>query len=619
MVGYIFGGDTQETPESLKRKREIAAAMLARSSAPQNVGEGLNAIGNAIVYRGMMGDVAKGETAGRKSADEAFAPIAALLGGGSPSPSTIPMSGAAAEIGAGAPTPVKPGGVPEISDYIKQAAIARGIDPDIALRVAGHEGLNVFDPSKPDNGGDEGSSFGPFQLHYAGMSKSMPNAGLGDEFTKATGLHARDPSTWKQQVDFSLDWAKKNGWSPWMGAKAEGITGMMGIGNAPQPRQVASLDPSAGMPMPGATGQMHASDPAQPIKPPAAPSLPAPTTVASPPTVAPQTQVAQALMSQPAVDIGAVSRALNNPFLSPGQRAVAESILKQEMDRRNALYELQLQQSDPKYRQDLEKGSIELENLRHPKVSPADQERIDLERQKFDFEKSKPSEVGGRLIGPDGKVIYEPPRDPMKVGAKETVIDPTSGKVIYQPTPGQAVDFNDVSSLRKEIQQLPSYKNLSQALPIYQSMAETAGRNSKASDLNLVYGLGKIMDPNSVVREGEMVMVKNTASLPDWLQGAIASLNGGAALTPETRQAIMTEAFGRVQGYDNAFKQDTTQYRGIVERNKFNPEDVIPSFGTYQPWKSAAVPEGDVPPAPEGVDAEDWKYLTPEQRRLWQK
>lgn len=167
----------------------------------------------------------------------------------------------------------------------------------------------------------------------------------------------------------------------------------------------------------------------------------------------------------------------------------------------------------------------------------------------------------------------------------------------YRFVPGQAgASFDDVSGLRKEIQQLPSYKNLSQALPIYRSMAETAGRDSKASDLNLVYGLGKIMDPTSVVREGEMVMVKNTASLPDWLQGAIASLNGGAALTPQTREAIMREAYGRVQGYDQAFQQDTSQYQGIVERAKMNKADVIPDFGTFQEWKAPQQQEGGKPP-----------------------
>lgn len=443
-----------------------------------------------------------------------------------------------------------------------------------------------------------------------------------------------------------------------------------------KPQEVASLDQSIGMP--GAASEVQRTAPQPPSnamvstasnQPAQAPQLPPPVNVASAPvppnapstpaglmssqipaefqgsaqlmnadpgkgilpvllggSPASQEQVAQAraLGNQPQAPSQTDRRAqiaalLQNPYTQEaGQQMLMEEYQRQQ-DAQNLILKQRLQQSDPKYRQDLEKGSIELENLRNPKISPAEQQRIDLERQKFDLDRNKPTEVNGRLIGPDGKVVYESPRDPMKVGAKETVIDPATGKVIYQPAPGQTVDFSDVASLRKEIQQLPSYKNLSQALPIYQSMAETAGRNSKASDLNLVYGLGKIMDPTSVVREGEMVMVKNTASIPDWFQGVIASLNGGAALTPETRQAIMTEAYGRIQGYDNAFKQDTTQYQGIVERNKFNPEDVIPSFGAYQPWKSTAVPEGDVPPAPEGIDAEDWKYLTPEQRRLWQK
>jgi hypothetical protein len=117
----------------------------------------------------------------------------------------------------------------EMEAYIRDAAIKRGINPDIAVRVAQAEALNVFDPTKPDRGGDEGSSFGPFQLHYAGMSKSMPNAGLGDEFTAATGLDARDPSTWRQQVDFSLDHAKRRGWGAWMGAQAAKIGDWQGI------------------------------------------------------------------------------------------------------------------------------------------------------------------------------------------------------------------------------------------------------------------------------------------------------------------------------------------------------------------------------------------------------
>lgn len=96
--------------------------------------------------------------------------------------------------------------------YIRKAAAARGIDPDVAVAVARSEGLNNYV-------GDKGTSFGPFQLHYKNNIPGLSNSGLGDKFTKQTGKHASDPSTWKEQVDFALDEAKKGGWGAWHGWK----------------------------------------------------------------------------------------------------------------------------------------------------------------------------------------------------------------------------------------------------------------------------------------------------------------------------------------------------------------------------------------------------------------
>jgi hypothetical protein len=106
--------------------------------------------------------------------------------------------------------------------YITDAAKARGIDPDVALRVAKSEGLAQYE-------GDEGSSFGPYQLHYGGVAGGgNAVSGLGDRFTKQTGLNARDPSTWRKQVDFALDTAAKEGWGAWHGWKGPERAGLPG-------------------------------------------------------------------------------------------------------------------------------------------------------------------------------------------------------------------------------------------------------------------------------------------------------------------------------------------------------------------------------------------------------
>lgn len=118
--------------------------------------------------------------------------------------------------------------VAEMEAYIRQAALTRGIDPDVAVRVAKTEGLGdgIWQSNVTLDYGRE-RSYGPFQLHVAPAGRSP---GLGNAFMEQTGLDPSDPSTWRQGVDFALENAAKGGWSPWMGAAKAGITGMDGIG-----------------------------------------------------------------------------------------------------------------------------------------------------------------------------------------------------------------------------------------------------------------------------------------------------------------------------------------------------------------------------------------------------
>jgi hypothetical protein len=120
---------------------------------------------------------------------------------------------------------IDPNNKDSVSAYIRSAATARGIDPDIALAVANSEGLNTYV-------GDNGSSFGPYQLHYGGVA-SGGNAvsGLGDSFTKQTGLDARNPDTTAAQIDYALDNVATNGWGAFHGAATIGVGGRTGIGS----------------------------------------------------------------------------------------------------------------------------------------------------------------------------------------------------------------------------------------------------------------------------------------------------------------------------------------------------------------------------------------------------
>ncbi|TIP70585.1 MAG: hypothetical protein E5X53_26340 [Mesorhizobium sp.] len=119
-----------------------------------------------------------------------------------------------------------------MAGYIQQAAIARGIDPEIALRVARSEGLapGVWQSNAMKNGIRE-PSYGPFQLLKGGAGTGYP-AGLGNDFMSQTGLDPANPANAHAGVDFALDNAAKSGWGAWYGAKAAGVGNWQGLSGA---------------------------------------------------------------------------------------------------------------------------------------------------------------------------------------------------------------------------------------------------------------------------------------------------------------------------------------------------------------------------------------------------
>lgn len=121
--------------------------------------------------------------------------------------------------------------VAEMEAYIRRKALEMGIDPDVAVAVAKGEGLapDTWQSNLEQPYGRE-ASYGPFQLHVDPTGK---RPGMGNDFMAATGLNPANPDTWDEGVDYALGRAKEGGWSPWMGAKAKGITGFMGIGGEP--------------------------------------------------------------------------------------------------------------------------------------------------------------------------------------------------------------------------------------------------------------------------------------------------------------------------------------------------------------------------------------------------
>lgn len=129
-----------------------------------------------------------------------------------------------------------------------------------------------------------------------------------------------------------------------------------------------------------------------------------------------------------------------------------------------------------------------------------------------------------------------------------------------------------VEGLRKEFNALPEVKNYKEVLPIMQSVRNAP--DTPAGDIDLIYGVGKVMDPNSVVREGEMGLVIKSGSPAQRLQGYLNYLKGNGRLTPEQRQELLAIMESRTAGLRANYANARKTYETAADRQGL-PKDQV--------------------------------------------
>lgn len=637
--GYSAEDLARLGPDALTRRRMLAEALLAKSAGQRKIEhplQGAAQMAEALINGLRVRKLDNAETAGMKSGESAWSSLFGGSNASAPSAAMPAETGAGQELAATSPAPVDISGDKEtfVSSLLPAAmeeSKRTGVDPRIIVAQAVQEtgwgksapGNNYFGiKSHGQSGGQTLATNEVVDGKTVRVNDSFRQFASPQDSVKGYGDFILQNPRYKpfreaQGLDAQLEALQASGYatdpnySRSVGAIARGIK---------LPGEVAAASPQASMaaaaPASGYVDPMVSAANTQPQQmaaiPPSGgmPPLEPPRTIGTPPVppnAPPPQQLAQALTGnapppqQQGPSVQDLAKILSNPWVSDEKKKIAQVLLGEKM-----------KENDPLRKMQLEKGQLEIDQMKNPRVSPADQRRLEIEQQKLDFDRNGISAADKAKMDFDReKFEAEKAKGQWQKLTDGRLYNETTGefKDAPPPAPGSVPPkFDDISSVRKEIQQLPAYKNMSQAAPIYKAMVETAGRNTRASDLNLVYGLGKIMDPTSVVREGEMVMVKNTASLPDWLVGAANALNGGAALQPETRKAIMTEAFGRMKGYSDEFEKNTGQYKGIAQRFNINPDDVIPPFEQFQPWDGVA--DTTSPASPSSAPADGMKKTT---------
>lgn len=190
----------------------------------------------------------------------------------------------------------------------------------------------------------------------------------------------------------------------------------------------------------------------------------------------------------------------------------------------------------------------------------------------------------GRSLG-EGRAAIAPvpnPYDPAGGTAPLAQIKSqaaTTGTQIGQPPKLPETE----TKLRAEFEGDASVKTYRTVVPTYNAMVDAAKRDNKASDLNIVYGLAKLMDPTSVVRESEFAMAAQAGNFGERIQGLVNMISGGGRLVPELRAQLLDEAKSRVDAYKATHDQVANQYRSLAKQYLVKPENVINEVKVSQP------------------------------------
>lgn len=141
-----------------------------------------------------------------------------------------------------------------------------------------------------------------------------------------------------------------------------------------------------------------------------------------------------------------------------------------------------------------------------------------------------------------------------------------------KPVPSQKTGQATIE-LRKEFTALPEVQNYKLVVPLV-AQARSAPDTSQG-DISLIYAAGKIYDPASVVREGEMNMVIKSGSPEERIGGMVNYLKGGGRLTPSARKSLVDAMQRAVDERKTMYDAARKTYDAVARKNGVAPEDVF--------------------------------------------
>lgn len=164
-----------------------------------------------------------------------------------------------------------------------------------------------------------------------------------------------------------------------------------------------------------------------------------------------------------------------------------------------------------------------------------------------------------------------------------------AGRSLVEQQP--AFGTGDPQPVVTSYRQQPVIVAIENAKSGYSSLLGNVANNDKSADLAIIVGAAKVLDPPSVVREGEVENVRKTGGIMDQFIGMIQGAKGESGLSLQVRAQLW-------QMVNDKLKLDAENARAIREQH------------SVQLRQRGVDPEKYLPPLPEIVPVDPKRIST---------
>lgn len=160
------------------------------------------------------------------------------------------------------------------------------------------------------------------------------------------------------------------------------------------------------------------------------------------------------------------------------------------------------------------------------------------------------------------------------------------------------------TDLRKEFETKPEVKDFKAIDAAFRQIKGIASQKPTAqNDMSLVFSFMKMLDPGSVVREGEFASAQNSAGVPDQVRNAYNKAMNGQILNPKQRAEFTNTARTIYGSQRQRYESVADSFRGYASGYGVSADNVVPppvqgakrapngSWHIEDPMKKGSFPE----------------------------